>query len=189
MIMQSFARPQSPPYPTITGGNQFRVSILKQKVSGRLVTRVALGAHAKKCLLLAEAKGVLGGLSGVASSLGGLIKDTLALLGGAVTGAGDGVGGLLGGGLLAGGLSRAGNVVGGTLDGVTSGLESGLLGVGLQAGGSLVGGALAAGRILVKCHRWEVIAIGKLMGSTNRASDMLKVMCGGCVCCGVVDVN
>ena len=113
--------------------------------------RVASGAHGKKCLLLAHAKGVLGGLSGVADSLGGGVKDRLALLGGVLVGARDGVGGLLGGRLLAGGLGRAGNVVGGALDGVTSLLEGTLLGVGLEAGGSLVGGGLAAEGLLDKC--------------------------------------
>jgi len=113
--------------------------------------RVASGAHGKKCLLLAHAKGVLGGLSGVADSLGGGVEDRLALLGGVLVAARDGVGGLLGGRLLAGGLSRAGKVVGGVLDGVTSLLEARLLGVGLQAGGSLVGGGLAAERSLASC--------------------------------------
>jgi hypothetical protein len=112
--------------------------------------RVALGPHGKKCLLLAEAKGVLGGLGGVANGLGGRVEDRLALLGGVVVGARDGVGDLLGGRLLAGGLGRAGNVVGGALDGVTSLLKAGLLGVGLEAGGSLVGGGLAAMRLLVR---------------------------------------
>lgn len=116
--------------------------------------RVALSAHGKKYLLLAEAKGVLGGLSGVADSLGGGVKDRLALLGGALVAARDGVGGLLGGGLLAGGLDRAGNVVGGALDLVTSLLKARLLGVGLQAGGSLVGGGLAARKLLAR-RRFE----------------------------------
>jgi hypothetical protein len=137
--------------------------------------RVASSAHGKKCLLLAHAKGVLGGLGGVANGLGGRVEDRLALLGGVVGGAGDRVGGLLGGALLARGLGRACNVVGGTLDGVTSLLEARLLGVGLQAGGSLVGGGLAAGWLLanVTCRK-EL-----LLGSTNRASDILKVMFGG----------
>ena len=119
--------------------------------------RVASDPHGKKCLLLAEAKGVLGGLSGVADSLGGRVEDRLALLGGVVVGARDRVGGLLGGGLLAGRLDRAGNVVGGVLDGVTSLLEARLLGVGLQAGGSLVGGGLAAERLLEKMLRSKAV--------------------------------
>ena len=114
--------------------------------------RVASGPHGKKCLLLAEAKGVLGGLSGVADGLGGRVEDRLALLGGIVVGARDGVGDLLGGRFLAGGLGRAGNVVGGALDGVTSLLETRLLGVGFQTGGSLVSGGLAAERLSVRCH-------------------------------------
>ena len=113
---------------------------------------MASGPHGKKCLLLAEAKGVLGGLSGVADSLGGGVEDRLALLGGVLVAARDGVGCLLGGGLLAGGLDRAGNVVGGALNGVTSLLEARFLGVGLQAGGSLVGGGLAAEELLVRCQ-------------------------------------
>ena len=113
---------------------------------------MASGPHSKKCLLLAEAKGILGGLSGVADGLGGGVEDRLALLGGVVVGARDGVRDLLGGGLLAGGLGRAGNVVGGALNGVTSLLEARLLGVGLQAGGSLVGGGLAAEELLVRCQ-------------------------------------
>jgi hypothetical protein len=113
--------------------------------------REASGPHGKKCLLLAEAKSVLGGLSGVADGLGSRVEDRLALLGGVLVAARDGVGCLLGGGLLAGGLDRAGNVVGGALDGVTSLLEARLLGVGLEAGGSLVGGGLAAARLLARC--------------------------------------
>lgn len=113
---------------------------------------MASSAHGKKYLLLTEAEGVLGGLSGVADSLGGGVEDRLALLGGVLVAAGDGVGGLLGGGLLAGGLGRAGNVVGGALDLVTSLLEARLLGVGLQAGGSLVGGGLAAEELLARCR-------------------------------------
>ena len=140
---------------------------------------MASGSHGKKCLLLAEAKGVLGGLSGVADSLGGGVKDRLALLGGVVVGARDGVGDLLGGGLLARGLGRAGNVVGGALDGVTSLLEARLLGVGLQAGGSLVGGGLAAEKLLVDVK--EIYYLVKSLEDTHRASDMLKVV--GCVCC------
>ena len=127
--------------------------------------RVASCPLSKKCLLLAEAESVLGGLSGVADSLGGGVKDRLALLGGALVAARDGVGGLLGGGLLAGGLGRAGKVVGGTLDLVASLLEARLLGVGLQAGGSLVGGGLAATELLVRCQedrpfcesRWRIL--------------------------------
>lgn len=136
---------------------------------------MASGAHGKKHLLLAEAKGVLGGLSGVADGLGGRVEDRLALLGGIAGRAGDGVRGLLGGALLAGRLGRAGNVVGGLLDGVTSLLEARLLGVGLQAGGSLVGGGLAAGRLLEGCP----IDGGRALvvdGNTYRASDMMKVL-------------
>jgi hypothetical protein len=99
----------------------------------------------EKRLLLVHAEGVLGGLGGVAEGLGGRVEDGLALLGGVVVGAGDGVGGLLANTLLAGRLDGAGNVVGGVLDGVTSLLGGGLLGVGLHGRGSLVGGALAAG--------------------------------------------
>jgi len=141
---------------------------------------VASGAHGKKNLLLAHAEGVLGGLSGVADGLGGLVKDRLALLGGAVVGTGDRVGGLLGGGLLAGGLGRAGNVVSGTLDGVTSLLEARLLGVGLQAGGSLVGGGLAAGELLVRCYAGDsmlVEAVGWYLQSVRHVEGV------GWVCC------
>lgn len=98
----------------------------------------------EKRLLLAHAEGVLGGLGGVAQGLGGRVEDRLALLGGVVVGAGDGVGCLLANTLLARGLGRAGNVVGGGLDGVASLLGHGLLGVGLDGRGGLVGGALAA---------------------------------------------
>ena len=139
---------------------------------------MASGSHGKKCLLLAEAKGVLGGLSGVADSLGGGVKDRLALLGGVVVGARDGVGDLLGGGLLAGGLGRAGNVVGGALDGVTSLLEARLLGVGLQAGGSLVGGGLAAERLLGTCW-YKDLSLWRSLETTYRASDMLKMLFWG----------
>ena len=113
---------------------------------------MASGPHGKSYLLLAEAEGVLGGLSGVADGLRGRVEDRLALLGGVVVGARDGVRDLLGGGLLARRLGRASNVVGGALDGVTSLLEARLLGVGLQAGGSLVGGGLAAETLLVRCQ-------------------------------------
>ena len=112
---------------------------------------MASDAYGKKRLLLAHAKGVLGGLSGVADSLGGGVEDRLALLGGVLVAARDGVGSLLSGRLLAGGLGRAGNVVGGVLDGVTSLLEARLLGIRLQARGSLVGGGLAAETLLASC--------------------------------------
>jgi hypothetical protein len=98
----------------------------------------------EKRLLLVHAEGVLGGLGGVADGLGGRVEDGLALLGGVVVGARDGIGGLLANTLLAGGLGRAGNVVGGGLDGVAGLLGGGLLGVGLHGRGGLVGGALAA---------------------------------------------
>lgn len=100
----------------------------------------------EKSLLLAHAEGVLGGLGGVAEGLRCRVEDRLALLGGVVVGARDGVGGLLANTLLARGLDRAGNVVGGGLDGVTGLLGGGLLGVGLHGRGGLVGGALAAER-------------------------------------------
>lgn len=90
-------------------------------------------------------------MSGVADGLGSRVEDRLALLGGVLVAARDGVGCLLGGGLLAGGLDRAGNVVGGALDGVASLLKARLLRVRLQAGGSLVGGGLAAEMLLAKC--------------------------------------
>jgi hypothetical protein len=102
------------------------------------------GRSWRKCLLVVHAESVLGGLGGVTEGLGGRVENTLALLGGIVVGAGDGVGCLLANTLLAGGLGGAGNVVGGGLDGVTSLLGHGLLGVGLHGGGGLVGGALAA---------------------------------------------
>jgi hypothetical protein len=100
-----------------------------------------------KCLLLVHAEGVLGGLGGVAESLGCRVEDRLALLGGVVVGARNGVGGLLASTLLARGLDGAGDVVGGALDGVTGLLGGGLLGVGLHGRGGLVGGALAAGEV------------------------------------------
>jgi hypothetical protein len=150
-IMQSYRKgsrrpPSIPPYPT----EAWKIPGIQSEANGirPVEGKVASGAHGKKCLLLAHAEGVLGGLGGVADGLGGRVEDRLALLGGVVAGAGDRVGGLLGGALLAGGLGRACNVVGGTLDRVTSLLEARLLGVGLQAGGSLVGGGLAAGWLL-----------------------------------------
>jgi hypothetical protein len=145
-------------------------------VGGRVA---ASGPHGKKCLLLAEAKGVLGGLSGVADSLGGRVEDRLALLGGVLVGARDGVGGLLGGRLLAGGLGRAGNVVGGALDGVTSLLKARLLGVGLEAGGSLVGGGLAAERLLERC-RCEDLGLGKAVGDNLQSVRHVEGCWWGC---------
>lgn len=127
---------------------KFRIFILKLKgraeLVGRKAGRMVPHGDERKCLLLAHTEGVLGGLGGVAEGLGGRIEDTLALLGGVVVGAGDGVRGLLADALLAGGLGAAGNVVGGALDGVTGLLKARLLGVGLQGGGGLVGGGLAA---------------------------------------------
>jgi hypothetical protein len=140
-----------------------------------------------KCLLLAHAEGVLGGLSGVAEGLGGRVEDTLALLGGVVVGAGDGVGGLLANTLLAGGLGRAGDVVGGGLDGVTGLLGHGLLGVGLHGGGGLVGGALAAEEVVSEVlEGWldESCRERELVWDTYRASDMLKVLFGVGFECG-----
>lgn len=99
----------------------------------------------RRTLFLAHAEGVLDGLGSVAGRLGGGVEDRLALLGGVVVGAGDGVRSLLADTLLAGRLNRASNVVGGVLDAVAGLLGGGLLAVGLQGGSSLVGGALATG--------------------------------------------
>jgi hypothetical protein len=119
-------------------------SIRVCNLEARAYQAVERSGHVEKRLLLAHAEGVLGGLGGVAGGLGGRVEHRLALLGGVVVGARDGVGGLLASALLAGGLDGAGDVVGGVLDGVASLLGGGLLGVGLHGRGGLVGGALAA---------------------------------------------
>lgn len=71
-------------------------------MSSRVVVGVRRMLRRERTLFLAHAEGVLGGLGGIAEGLRGRVKDALALLGGVVVGAGDGVGGLLAHALLAG---------------------------------------------------------------------------------------